>query len=73
MEKAKDEGWVKLQVDKFGMYMTVLRVGEEGLESALKAVKEGRTDREEAEKLLLANKDAVSAWLDKTVSSWRKL
>lgn len=62
-DKTKDPVWLeahKAKNEKFGMHLSSLQVGLEGIRAAEKAL--------DAPALIESNKDAMGNWLDKKVS-----
>ncbi|KAM0750644.1 hypothetical protein T439DRAFT_325700 [Meredithblackwellia eburnea MCA 4105] len=67
-QSPQDKKWAdeqRAKQEKWTMYLSAVKVGLRGIEEAEKAIKDGRTDAEEARKLVESNKDALSIWLDK--------
>ncbi|GAA5838709.1 hypothetical protein JCM11251_003269 [Rhodosporidiobolus azoricus] len=69
---AKDGKWVeeqKVKNEKFGMYLSSVKSGLDGLEKARAGEREGKTDLEAAKDLVESNRDAVGLWLDKQLGA----
>lgn len=61
---------MKLQVEKFGVFMEALEAGDRGLKVATKALEEGNVGTVETERALEACRDVLSVWLDQQVGSF---